>query len=225
MTAKLQKYPRSNSSHVPRPFEIWLTSLLYEKGWRNRNLKEEWFHVLKSLIIEHGCDLVHDPHWHWKESCYVSDWDSKGPHILVGGKGRTCYICTAALHELGHHLLCHQAHDPKDYLQREIAAWRLATGLAIEYQLPFVNKVRKIGLYSYRYRKQLELHPGSKAKTKRGIRTTVDRIAGSKRSSSTGKPNQRRPLGNKGKRCFKRESKRTTSRSERRKAKVDIKLD
>lgn len=213
---KRHSYPRSDGTCVPRPWQKWLEAVFVEKSWRNRSPQHDWFHKVRGLATSHGCNIKHDPKWHWSESMYMKNYKDLGPHILAGGRGRASYVSTAILHELGHHILHIQKLKPAEYLAEEAAAWKVACRLAADHQLPFVAHIRRQALYSYRYRKLCEDTAGSRRKNKRPARMTVDRIQNSKQSSKAGGSYQLLPVGKKGKRLFKREQKRRAARHERR---------
>jgi len=197
---------------VPRPIDKWLTAIFTEKSWRNRNRHELWFKKVKELVTDWGCVLRHDPRWHWRESVYVSDYEERGPHILVGGGGSPAYVCTAILHELGHRIAHAQGQMPNDVLANEEVAWQHVIRLSQEHQLPFASSLKREALYSYRYARLRAENSGSKRQNRRTTRYTTERIGESKRT----KLRSQIPLGKKGRKKYKKEQKQRSNRTERR---------
>jgi len=209
-------------NRVPRPFERWLSQIFYV--WEHKDIKADWYEKVKQLANEYGCKLIVDPNQHWIRSFYTPGWDEEkakfcedNPTILAGGKGRSAYVCTVILHELGHRILDSQNQiSPYDYMAEEEEAWIIAQKIASENALPLVSKMKRKALYSYKYRQQLEEFPGSKRKSKRPAKKNIDNLLRSKRTSKMSTPLQEYPLGKKGKRKVKKELKKITHRSERR---------
>ncbi len=209
-------------NRVPRPLDKWFFQMWLSSLWEHQDLKVDWFPNIVELAKEYGCELVVDPLHHWKESVYISDKasisDGRKATILAGAKGNPNYVCTVILHEIGHRIVDLNNQIPKhDYLLREEEAWKEAQILASRNQLPCISEIKRQGLYSYRYRKQMEEYPGSKRKTKKPKKKNIDRLLSSKRTVSSSTSDHERPLGKKGKRKVKKELKKRTHKSERRK--------
>jgi hypothetical protein len=191
------------------------------KSWRHSDPAASWFPAAQRLVAGWGCRLRVDPRWHWRESVYIADFQDRGPCILVGGSGRSAYVCTALLHELGHHVVAVRGQTRADIVANEEAAWRVAIALAAEHRLPLVATLRRQALYSYRYALLHAETQGSKHNSRRRKRTTVDRLHASAKTSRAKRTDQFRPLGKKGKRKYKKEVKSRTARYERRNARTD----
>jgi len=63
----------------------------------------------------------------------------------------------------------------------------------------------------------MEEYPGSKRKNKKAKKKNIDRLLSSKRTASSSTSDHERPLGKNGKRKVKKELKKRTHKSERRK--------
>lgn len=209
-------YPLSDGSHVPNPWDKWLASLFTERQWVNVARPARWFERFVKLARESGCQVIHDERRHWKEGIYIRNYHKRGPHILIGGRGAEAAVCSAALHELGHHVLCRNGSESPDYLEIEEKAWKIAHELALKHRLPILANIRRRALYSYRYHSMLLTNCGSKKRTRQPALTTSDRIAGSRQTSQAWQSCKELPVGKKGRRFFKKDFKQRAARMARR---------
>jgi hypothetical protein len=205
---------RPRRRHVPRPFERWFFSLFINlEDWNDVDVDIDWLKKLRKIADNSGCRIVFDKNKHWRESVYLNDEKGRGPTILAGGSGNKKYGCTAILHELGHHTLEKRHQHPKDIEKAETAAWKIATGIAKEHQLPFVPHIKRRALYSYRIRKM----PGSKRLIMKRPLPKSWKLELSRRSTLLSGGRGTLSLGKKGKRKTKKLIKKRTAKAERRK--------
>lgn len=203
-------------SRVPRPFDKWLYEILKGPRWRNHRLPIPWLAVARGIGDEHGCRIVCDTSRHWMESVYVRCYRKRGPAVLLGAVGDPLDVCSALLHELGHHILVVRDQHSSRTLAGETAAWGVAHELAAKYRLPLNPKVRRTALYSYRYAQHLATVQGSKARTRRRPAPHSWRLETSKRSAAISTGPGLFSTGKKGKREAKKFIKKSTVRAERR---------
>ena len=183
------------------------------EDWQDTNVQTDWLIKFRALASEYGCKVVFDPRHHWKDSyCELN-----GGQVFVGGYGDQRFSCTAALHELGHHILIYQHHSPRNLGEREKAAWAIAQEIALKHRLPLVSSTKRRTLFSYEYRRLLESQRGSKGQTKMKPPAKRVQLKKSKRGSMISTGAEIAPAaGKKGKRFDKRFIKRATKRAERR---------
>ncbi len=220
-----RKSPWFPESRVPRPFEKWLYDLLHQVKWSDRRPRIPWLIVARQVAKENGCRIVFDTSRRWEESMYIFDYHHHGPAVLVGGAGEPVDVCSALLHELGHHLLSHRRQHSTRTLRGEIAAWQVAHELAGKYRLPLNAKIRRTALYTYRYAQQLEEVSGSKARTRVRPAPHSWQLEESRRSATISKGYGTFSTGKKGKLHAKRFIKRSTTRTERRRAAEEVQED
>jgi hypothetical protein len=147
---------------------------------------------------------------------YIENYRDHGPAVLVGGYGDQLDVCTALLHELGHHLLVVRKQHSSRTIPGEMAAWGAAHELAAQNRLPFNPRVRRTALYTYRYAQHLATVAGSKKRNRRRPDPHSWRLERSKRSAAISTGYGLFSLGKKGKRQAKKFIKRSTIHSERR---------
>jgi len=194
-------------------------SLFVEDEWKDSPADFPWLITLRRVTEEHGCQIIFDISRHWQESIYFADYGKKGPTILGGGLTNPKYSCTAILHELGHHILKSGKRHPRDLLRGEEEAWKIAQRIALEHRLPFVSKIKRQGLYSYRYRLFYQDAPGSKQKYRRRPLPKSWQLENSKRTAEAGVTVGFSSMGKKGRRHAKRHIKRATSKAQRKRGK------
>lgn len=212
-----RKSPWLPDSRVPRPFDKWLYELLVgSPKWRNHCPPIPWLLVARRIGDEQGCRIVFDTSRHWMESVYIYNYRKHGPAILVGAVGSPVDVCTALLHELGHHLLTVRGQHSSWTLRGEIQAWDIAHQLAAEHRLPLNSRVRRTALYSYRYALHLASVSGSKARTRKRPAPRSWRLEESRRSAAISTSSGFFSVGKKGKRQAKKFIKKSTVRAERR---------
>lgn len=114
-----------------------------------------------------------------------------------------------------------QHQERADTVANEEAAWLGAIKLAAKHRLPLLSTIRRQALYSYRYCRLLDSRDGSNRQNKPYKRTNIDRTKGSLNTSKAKQDMQMRPMGKKGKRKYKKETKRRTARYERRNRRVN----
>ena len=203
-------------SRVPRPFDKWLTEAFLHPKWKDHRPPIPWLIVIRSIAKEHGCRIVYDTSRHWRESTYLRNFRDHGPAILVGGAGEPIDVCSALLHELGHHILTVRGQHSSQAIPREVAAWEIAHELAAKYRLPLNPSVRRTGLHSYRETDRQV--PGSKARTRRHPAPHSWQLETSRRSAAISTGTGFFSMGKKGKRHAKKFIKKATVRAERRKS-------
>jgi hypothetical protein len=205
----------SPAGRYPRPFLRWLTAILKQEPWIDSKDLDDRIQETRRVAVAHGCHVVTDQRRHWRESAYRFDYEGKGPTILAGSAGNPNYVCTAILHELGHHLLHVDRRHPRNPIEGERAAWRIAGEIARKHRLPLVASIRRKALYSYRLAELLHESGGSKRRNRRRAPKSWD-MQRSQRSRAVSAAKGLDPMGKKGKRHAKRTIKRATSKAERR---------
>lgn len=180
-------------------------------------LQAEWLDILRQLAREHECRLIVDSARHWQESIYFLDYRKKGPTILAGAARNKKYGCTAILHELGHHILRSEKRHPRDVIEGEDAAWKIACQLARGHALPFFPDIKRGALFSYRLGALLLETTGSRRTTRRRPPPKSWRLEDSARSALISRGFGFYSMGKKGKRHAKRFIKHATAKAERRK--------
>ena len=201
---------------VLRPFEKWLLNILSTDIWVDSRQGGPWLGKLHEIAAAHGCTLICDRMHHWKESVFFPDYRDRGPTILAGGAARDDHCSTVILHELGHHILLQQKRHPTGAVEGEEAAWRIAQDLARAHRLPLESKLRRSALYSYRYRRLLDLTAGSRRKNRVRPEPRSWVLEASRRSSRASATRGLYSTGKRGKRHAKRFIKKATVRAERR---------
>ena len=204
-------------THAPRPFELWISDLIHGVRWKDSRPRIEWLITARTVAKEHGCRVVYDLSRDWTESVYITNYNGHGPVVCVGAVGSPIDVCSAFLHELGHHLLRIQDQHPKRTLPGELAAWEKANELAALYRLPLNARIRRTALYTYRYAQELEAAAGSKSRNRRRPQPHSWRLEDSRRSAAISTGVGLYSIGNKGKRHAKKFIKSSTVRAERRK--------
>ncbi len=209
------------AKRVPRREEMFYPSS-FDADWEDSDPPFEWLATCRRLAQRHGCVLILDVRHHWKESWYAEDWciDYKkrieGPTLLVGGAGDPNCVCSALLHELGHHILKSKKRHPSAEMDGEEEAWKIAQDLAREHNLPLVARARRLGLSSHRLYFRDHENRGSKKKAGRRPIPGSWALGQSKRAAQVPVPKDSKPLGKKGRRLTKKILKRLTHKAERR---------
>ncbi len=215
------------AKRVPRKEEMIFPSY-FDANWDDSNPPFPWLPTCRRLAEQYGCALILDVKHSWDESWYSRDWpiDYKnrieGPTLLVGGAGDPNFVCSALLHELGHHILVTQHRNPKAILDQEEEAWKIAQDLAREHRLPLVARARRLGLSSHRFFFQRHMNRGSRKNARKRPLPGSWTLAQSKQAALAPIPKEPKPLGKKGRRMTKKLLKRLAHKAERRRKEFEV---